>query len=343
MHKKSQQNLTVAIYNIATSTATSLKNCCKVLSSCSTPQQIAEAHKLLGFVRTDNSVINSHLLSKLPNRSKDGDIHLLQTGSDAGTSSHPMALSNSLQVMCVSMAPDTHQDERSTQSLVLRCVSNTSEASDCEDNNEALQSGKVKIDEEWYLLWQVIRAVHIISMNFIQWNSHEHYSLEKLCNKVGVNVNHAQLMLAMKMAQPFEAAYSHNDETLVNNKAVPTTVKRENIVQESINRQNNRAQYEARRKELRLKIANNRTPFKRSTSVICGGALYEEKDGTVPTGWRVEYIKRHSSNHVDRYWYSVTNKKMRSRVEVRMFLDLIQKCNGDEESAWAKFPGKKKK
>ena len=346
LQQRSQQNLAEAIYNIATTAVTTLKNCCKTLSSYSTPQQIAKAHRLLGFVRTDNKVINSHLRSKLLHDSKDDNVHLLETGSNASTSSHPMALANSLQVMCISMAPDTHdQDKQSMLPLVLRCTSNTSKSFTGEDSNEVLKSGRAKVDEEWYLLWQIIRVVHTISLHCIQWNSHSYYSIEKLCDKVGVKANHAQLMLAMKMAQPFESSYSHNDETLVENKknVAPTTVKKKDssIAQKAVYKQKNMAQYEARRKELRLKTAQ--TLADKKSKGVGAGPLYEEKDGTIPPGWRVDYVKRHSSNHVDRYWYSVTDKKLRSRVEVRLFLDLIKKSDGDEEAAWKKFPGNRKK
>ena len=69
---------------------------------------------------------------------------------------------------------------------------------------------------------------------------------------------------------------------------------------------------------------------------------YDESDGSLPSGWRIERVPRQSSNHFDLYWYSKTNKKMRSRVEVGLFMELLTECNFDEEEAWKMFPASRK-
>jgi len=54
------------------------------------------------------------------------------------------------------------------------------------------------------------------------------------------------------------------------------------------------------------------------------GPLYEESDGTLPEGWRIEYVVRKggaSEGHIDRYWHPPSGKRLRSRVEVRKYLE----------------------
>jgi len=53
-------------------------------------------------------------------------------------------------------------------------------------------------------------------------------------------------------------------------------------------------------------------------------------------GWIIVGNQRKVGPHIDKYWYSpVTQKKFRSKAEVRRFLVALKKCKGDEDKAYA--------
>ena len=74
---------------------------------------------------------------------------------------------------------------------------------------------------------------------------------------------------------------------------------------------------------------------------------YTEHSSGLPNGWRVEYVRRKITKETgktgqvgmtgDRYWYTNTNKKLRSRIEVEMFLCLLEGNDGNEELTWKLF------
>ena len=77
--------------------------------------------------------------------------------------------------------------------------------------------------------------------------------------------------------------------------------------------------------------------------------FFEEKfPEDMPPGWVLHIHKRKYSNnkkeHIDRYWYTPkTGKRLRSKPEVKRFLDHYQTSNGDEDIAWQLFKGGDKK
>jgi len=73
--------------------------------------------------------------------------------------------------------------------------------------------------------------------------------------------------------------------------------------------------------------------------------LYSEEDGTLPEGWRLEAVPRANGHNIDRYWYTKTEKKLRSKVEVGRFLLHVEAAAGDEELAfeWLRGRGGKSK
>jgi hypothetical protein len=215
--KINQKKLAETIYRISNSAATSIRFCCSVLSSPhSSQQQVTEACKLLGFVGTENNIITSHLLSSSSTSSKKSNICLLETGISTGKSEYQIALPNSLDLMCPSLAPQSNNGTKRKQlQLSLRC---RRKGGNCNVLNciEALRSGKAKIDEEWYLLWQVVRVVHnILSIHCLNTSSSsDHYSVEKICRSVGVDIEAAEIMLAVRMAEPHREMY-HETETII--------------------------------------------------------------------------------------------------------------------------------
>lgn len=70
---------------------------------------------------------------------------------------------------------------------------------------DVLKSGSARVNENWYLLWQVVRVIHIFATRCVQWNidqvgtSNPIYSLERLCKKVGVDAEDAKKVLSLEM------------------------------------------------------------------------------------------------------------------------------------------------
>jgi len=64
----------------------------------------------------------------------------------------------------------------------------------------------------------------------------------------------------------------------------------------------------------------------------------------LPDGWTTKIFRRKSGKskgHTDQYWYSAkTQKKMRSKVEIKRFLSCLESSNGDEEEAFNLFKRK---
>jgi len=165
----------------------------------------------------------------------------------------------------------------------------------------SLQSGAVRVDENWYILWQVVRVVHCFATKCVEWNIEGKstgtsiYSLERLCKRVGINVEDARKMLSQEMVY----------------KAKPRINKR--------------------KKPKRATIPGIKH------LIGCRGrgegSRFDKSDGTLPEGWRMESITRANGRHVDRYWYTKTNKKLRSYTEVGIFLKCLETTDNDEDVA----------
>jgi hypothetical protein len=57
-----------------------------------------------------------------------------------------------------------------------------------------------------------------------------------------------------------------------------------------------------------------------------------------PAGWIMRVFERKSGatkGSTDRYWYSPTQKKLRSMLGVKRFVEATEVCGGDEGKAWA--------
>ncbi len=342
---KQPHQVAEAIYNIATAAASSIQKFCTLFTEVSNKQGVTEACRVLGFQQTDNKVVVSHLTKALPDLSKAYRVCLLQSGVTSGRVNERKTLHDMLDNICISLAPgsDRHQQ---LDPLVIRCLS-TVTAAQSADFVTVLTDPHTSIDGEWYLLWQVIRVAHVISIHFMQSNNNS-YSLEELCAKVGVNVKNAEQVLAVKMEEPFPSIYCNYVEEFIEeetNKDSTTLMKESSVQAPKTNKQTQSLKtniYSQARWDLMMQRDKQMIATYKANIKPTRQPRYDESDGSLPSGWRIEGVPRKSSNHVDLYWYSKTNKKMRSRVEVGLFLELLTECNFDEEEAWKMFPASRK-
>ena len=309
------------LYKKARNAANSIRKACQNLSSTTASKQtIIESCRLLGFVQSSNEIINSHLKSTTRIGSDDGDtfIDLVSIGHEKAPNNPSLGLSNLLELVCTSLTPHQSQS-RSNHDLVLRCIT-SKEFSNTKYSAQLEQDGHAKVDCKWYLLWQVIRVIDVFAKRFPQSS----YSLKNLCEEIDVDLQSAELIVSLETKEPYEMD-THIDEIFdsaydYNNAVFPTSLP-------ETTRPNPKAMVHKQRSNLSKRLTNHR---------------YEEDDGTLPDGWVLDKVKRQNSNHIDRYWYTRTKKKLRSRVEVEMFLKLIKRY-GNEEAAWENFPANKKK
>ena len=64
---------------------------------------------------------------------------------------------------------------------------------------------------------------------------------------------------------------------------------------------------------------------------------YTDSSSGLPNGWHVKTVPTKKSNKGDSFWFTKTNKRLRSKIEVQMFLYVFEVNNENEELAWKVF------
>ena len=382
--RKQSKPIEEVIYDVASAAVTSLERSYKALSNTSDKQEHSEAFRSLGFVQTENETIRSHLLTPLSHQSRHCDIELDDSGVGTDTTMEQTALTDSIEIMCISMAADSNEAEQFSP-LVVRICSIDGPNSNSGGHGMTSKKGCTKVDKEWYLCWQIVRVIHNVSEEFKKLSPEiKNYSLEGLCGRLGVNINNANKILAIKLKDPFPDMYhDHHNETLLideddsQDSQQPRKVCNEDTFSETetskCTQKNTRTSTTNRlprtkprfgsdnvkktgsstsaHKPIANKPHQTKEEAKRDKELIermqqaFGSSTlpkYSDEDGTLPDGWRLEKVERKTSNHIDRYWYTKTGNKFRSRVKVWMFLYFMKELNNDEELVLQKFPWVKK-
>jgi len=314
-----------------------IKNACNTLNSAnSTQEDISKACEVLGLRATENDVIKTFLQQSFKQNSKQVYLLPINLGTNHIKSGFRRSYVQSTDLLCSSSAlsdAGSSLSESPSYESILRCIS-TSDHCTFSQWRDALSSKALLVDEEWYIQWQVVRVFHVLWINCVHESTHSniHYSIEKLCRTLGTNTDDAKTVISAKMTQPYEKIHPHCDQE----EATEYQKTEEKSVTQGIGKGMN----DHRTKKHNIK-GKNKTGAKRNSKAK--GPLYAKEDNTLPSGWRLDYVKRHTGRHVDRYWYTKTNKKLRSRIEVKIFLDLVSLHNGDEDKAWEAYPAHRKK
>ncbi len=295
-------------------------------SSTSSPQTILESCRLLGFVQTNNEIIDSHLKCNISSGENQcfPYVQLIPTGHYVGSAKNSLTgLSSALESFCTTISPE--KGKSNNRQFVLRCNSKDT-LTHTMYSAQLVTDGLIRIDYQWYLLWQVVRVVDVFQKHFPQDN----YDLKRLCKDINVDHNLAEWIISIEMKEPFESTYTHYDDNMDGNTFDSEIDK--NDVQTFFAKPIKPTKQTVSYKNKAEKMKNPKLP------------LYSELDGTLPKGWKLEEVTRkNNSRHVDRYWYTGSGKRFRSRVEVFEFLNLLGRYNGDEESAWLAFQSQRKK
>ena len=63
------------------------------------------------------------------------------------------------------------------------------------------------VNLDWYLLWQVVRVVHVFATTCVEWPNETMYSLEKLCSELKLKFDDAKEMLKREMIDYDKESY----------------------------------------------------------------------------------------------------------------------------------------
>ena len=65
--------------------------------------------------------------------------------------------------------------------------------------------------------------------------------------------------------------------------------------------------------------------------------IFLDYSSGLPNGWKVKTFSTKKSKEGDCIWYTKSNKRLRSRIEVQMYLHVLEINDGNEEQAWELF------
>jgi hypothetical protein len=237
--------------------------------------------------------------------------------------------------------------QSSHHTYLIRCIE--SEVSD-----EVAQNGRAQtfVDTQWYVLWQVIRVVHVIVTMCLPSIS-TIYSLERLCSCAGVSISDVKRMLQNKMTDPYSeelyvSAYSESgfNEAIVH-KSKHNTTSRVRQIRASGDRIK-------KMEERRLMLLQSCCQKDNFIPDVHKNVVRNRKCETFwkelpagpdcPKGWIIHVHKRKNGvtggRFLDYYWFTNNGKKLRSQVEVKRFIDALELAMGDEDAALGIFEGK---
>lgn len=162
---------------------------------------------------------------------------------------------------------------------------------------DAFDSGVARVNEQWYLLNQVLLPVHIMASECVEWKEEfQFYTLINICEAIGIELHVAKETLERGVVRP-------NWPELNNKPDGGTETKK--------------------KKRLRGAIM-------REARTVQNGACEEFP------GWRIEKIQRKNSHHVDSYWGhpELDGVVVRSRVGVKEMIAKMETSRIDAKTAY---------
>ncbi|KAL3803491.1 hypothetical protein HJC23_014039 [Cyclotella cryptica] len=156
---------------------------------------------------------------------------------------------------------------------------------------DAFKEGVAKVNEEWYLLHQVLLVVHALACS-IDWNCNTPsgerpiYSLERMCLALGIDLKKA------------EATISHAAPMHI----LPIDIKKKSPMK-------------ARKSVLKAKIDSRGEKVTKVTPKAAGHPNRTIRDGPDDRfpGWNIRSIRRISSDTVDNIWYRPDHEDIKVR------------------------------
>lgn len=266
-----------------------------------------------------------------------------------GTSDEATAVANIYELALLASRHVIPNDELSDVSKIMLGL----DTSDNEVINDYLQKGgilekkdaqrirckkidnEVKVDTDWYML-QNVRVIHAIACEYLKFQ--KYYSLQSLCQQLGVNVEAAEAMVKTRIEEPYDKEKyvqqkDHRFKESINKTSHIKRTKRFSAdAQEIFNREGGR--------QTSGFIPNVHPNVERNRNNL---TFWEEKPGgdDLPEGWIIHIHNREqgptSTSHLDWYWFTKGGKKLRSKPEIRRYIVCLEKAGGDDQKALKLF------
>ncbi len=165
---------------------------------------------------------------------------------------------------------------------------------------DAFKSGVARVNEQWYLLNQILLPAHTLVSECVKWKEFpegfQSYSLEKICEAIGVELEDAKETIKRGVIRP-------NWPELEDKSTDSSTTKK--------------------KKRLRRALSNE-------------ARTLENCESKEFPGWIVERIQRKNSHHVDSYFShpGLVGVVVRSRVGVREMISKMETNLIDAKAAY---------
>lgn len=211
------------------------------------------------------------------------------------------------------------------------------------------------LNRTWYLVWQVAFVVHSFASKFV---TPREYSLTRLCDMLNLELDLVEFAVRRGIR------VRSMDEFKGRVKIAET---RDNAIAQPVNRRlETNLDLSKDSRKLTRKQNNSKSSRKAARAPTDKTSVYTAKGGLAsnggrppalliwegvpneslhwPSGWTKRVFQRQSGKtkgSTDNYWYSPLRQfKLRSLVEVHGFLQLLDTCNGDEDTAIMLFKKK---
>jgi len=175
---------------------------------------------------------------------------------------------------------------------------------------DAFKNGNARVNEQWYLVNQVLTVVHVLASTLVDWSGSdgEHanngYSLEKLCKMINLDLNDAKRALSRGAVRP---TWPEQDVITAHSPALSEVGPTNRPVR-------------------RCHKPRHRT----SASSRQHGEVYKGTDPEFP-GWTIQHFQRTNSVRVDYYWShpEIQGVLLKSKKTLQMLVNYTKtKCVG---------------
>jgi hypothetical protein len=205
------------------------------------------------------------------------------------------------------------------------------------------RKGNAVVNEAWYIMWQVIHVVHIFGRQYFPGatGSPDGYSLEKLCEHLGFDLNVAQKVIDRGVIQ----------RTIWERPVKPPKQHSSRGQSDKRKSSDGGAQKKEAKKQKKdtskFDELHSSSEKRMSAMEIWQGVPDEPLEGGWPEGWTKKVFERQggaTKGGTDRYWFSPKKQyRFRSMREVQKYLGFVRMLGtteADEETAWRMFKGK---
>ena len=191
------------------------------------------------------------------------------------------------------------------------------------------------VNARWYLVWQVLFVVDSFAEKYLAGTN---YSLDHLCEHIDVPLDIFRKFTTIEIgshlkAPPDVKGTNHRGSGRPPKSGVQSGTRRTNGPMTEV--KSNGVVKKKKKKRSRMKTPGGSVPIYNGPPIgmLPGGKSF-------PKGWTEQVFSRQSGateGRTDSYWFSPGNARLRSKRDVCRYLELLDKCGGDEARAMETF------